>query len=61
MFITRHEIYVLIDLGFTHSFISYKLGSQLHLDHEDMTYELCINTPLEDVLLVDMVCKSCII
>ena len=59
--IAGKEIYALIDPGSTHSFISSKLAFQLRLDREDLTYDLCISTPLGDTMLAKQVCRSCLV
>ena len=47
-----HDMYALIDLGATHSFISYQLEHQLQLPHDDMSDALCVRTPLGKNVIV---------
>ena len=47
-----------MDLGFTHSFVSYKLASRLHLNCKNLTYELCVSMSLGDIMLPSYVYRN---
>ena len=53
------EAYVLIDPGSTHSFISPKMASHLHKNHEPLNYNLSVHTPLGDVMFVNKIYRDC--
>ena len=55
------EAYVLIDPGSTHSFISPKMASHLHKNHESLNYNLSVHTPLGDVMFVNKIYRDCFI
>ena len=55
------EAYVLIDPGSTHSFISPKMASNLHKNHESLNYNMSVHTPLGDVMFVNNIYRDCFI
>lgn len=55
-----HDARILIDLGSTHSFISYHYMRHDDSLHELLNFVLTISTPLEKTMLVELVCRSCV-
>ena len=53
------EVYVLIDPGSTHSFISSKTTSHLNKSHEILDLKVNIYTPLGEVEVLDRVYRDC--
>ena len=52
------EVYVLIDPGSTHSFISSKMTSHLHKSQEILDLKVNVHTPLGEVEVVDRVYRD---
>ena len=59
VFLCDIEVYVLIDLGSTHSFIVSTIASQLHREPGILDKELMVRTPLGEFLVTRMVYKDC--
>ena len=51
--------HVLFDSGVTHSFVSTKFAMKHNLLIELIDVDLCVNTPVTSVIVVNHVCKSC--
>ena len=55
------EAYVLIDPGSTHSFISSKMASHMHTNHDILDHRVSVCTPLVEVVILDRVYRDCCI
>ena len=55
------EAYVLIDLGYTHSFISWNMASQFYNKYEPLGFDLNVGAPLEEIMVMNSVCHDCLI
>ena len=55
------EAYVLIDPGSTHSFISSKMASHMHTNHDMLDHRVSFRTPLGEVVILDKVYRDCCI
>ena len=51
--------HILIDSGFTHSFVSYLFAHHLHTSPVPLEYILLVSLSLEDTMLCDRVYNSC--
>ena len=58
VFLSDIEVYVLIDLGSTHSFISSATASCLHKKSKPLGNELAVRTPVEEVVTVQIVYRD---
>ena len=55
------EAYVLIDPGSTHSFLSSKMASHMHTNHDMLDHRVSVLTPLGEVVILDKVYRDCCI
>ena len=53
--------YALFDPGATHSFISSNFAKKNNFKFEHMESELCVDTPVGDVVVIDSACKSYVV
>lgn len=52
------EVYVLIDHGSTHSFISSRMTSHMHIKHDTLDLRVNVHTPIGEVLVVEKVYRD---
>lgn len=52
---------VLIDTGFTHSFILGVFAFQIGIELQLLNFRLCVFTPMINSIIAELVCNSCIV